>query len=297
MTGLVGYQGNSGQTGLSGVICQANAMPHDSSLVTVVEEKVRKRRDINVVCPFAGKSFSFPAWKKAFRKLPLERSHVLIYDNGNDKRFSARLARVCAGLDSYTLVRDTNPHLTADLSFDFDAIGARCRSVYGEIYNSLIDKKRPLSLNLEDDVSIPDGSFERLDSLINSDRDIATVIGQCNCRRAIQVANLLQTIAVDFKVSQHLGRAAQNGVLDIEQIPLEAKAFGTDLIGGGHMGLWLTRTDAIESVGGMGQKFGQLRGNDLNWGFAVNAAGLKFAIDWSVKLDHLYEKNGQVLSC
>jgi len=295
--GLVGYQGNSGKSGSSGVICQKEAMPHDTSLVTIVEEKVRKKRDLNVVCPLANKGYSFGIWKKAFKKLPLNRAHVLIYDNGNDKRFSQRIRRVCDNLDSYTLVRDTNPHLTADDSFDFDAIGARCRSIYGEIYNKLIDPRRPLSVNLEDDVDFKNGSFERLERIINEDDDIATVIGQCNCRRAIQVANTLQSIAVDFKVSQMLGRAAQTSDLDIEMQLLPSKTFGVDMIGAGHMGLWLTRTDAIAATGGMGQKFGTLRGNDLNWGFGVNAAGLKFAIDWQVKLDHFYQKEGQLLSC
>lgn len=290
--GLVGYQGNSGIGGLSGITASKSSMPHDASLVEVVGEKIRKGRDINLVCPFAGKAFCFDQWKRSFKRLPIKRSHAVIYDNSNDRRFNARLRRVCDGLDSYTLVVDRNPQITTELSFDFAAIGARCRSVYGEIYNRLIDHKRPLSLNLEDDVTIPEGSFERLEHIIRQDR-VATAIGQCNCRRALQAANVVQSIAVDFKVSQHLGSGQS---IDIEMVQVQPKSFGVQQIGAGHMGLWLSRTDAIKSIG-MGNQYGMLHGNDINWGFGVNAAGLRFAVDWSVKLDHHYQKDGQTLSC
>lgn len=285
--------GMGGDSGMSGMVM---SLPeHHEELVTVVKEKKARNRDINIVSPFAGKTFCFGEWKKSLGKLPLDRGHVVMYDNSNDPAFSRRLQKFCESeLDSYKLVKDTNAQLTLELSNDWTAIGKRCRAVYGIIYNQLIDHSKPLSLNLEDDIGVPDGAWERL-MFHAEDDEVGTVIAKCYDRRSWKRDKIKQAISVNFKVTEMIG---PSGVApEIELVHLEEKDFGVESIGAGHMGLWLTKTDVIKDLG-MGHQFANLVGNDINWGYAVNQAGLRFVQDWGVKLDHYYKSDsGKKLSC
>jgi len=287
--------GQSGMGGTSGMIM---SLPeHNEELVTVVREKKARRRDINIVSPFAGKTFCFSEWKKSFGRLPVDRGHVVIYDNSNDKTFGRKLEDFCTReLPSYKLVRDTNPHLTMEFSNNWTAIGKRCRAVYGIIYNELIDHRKPWSLNLEDDVGIPEDSWEKL-SFIMKDESVGTAIGKCIDRRGLKDRGIRVPIAVNFTRTQTIGPTGVNAEPKIELEHIPEKDFGVEAIGGGHMGLWLTRTEAINRLG-MGHQFGDLCGNDMNWGYAINEDGWKFAHDWSIHMKHFYKSDkGKKLSC
>ena len=279
--------GLSGTSGLSGLTAA-----HDESLVSVLREQTSPGRDVNLVTPLAGKGYCFSKWRKSLAKLPMDRCHVLVYDNSNNVRFSNKVDQFCESeLDSYTLVRDTNSRCSLEQSRDWVRVGNRCRAVYSQIYNKLVDHRRPLCLNLEDDIGVPDKAWQKLYAQIQTD-DVGTVIGQCNDRRAYVDTGQKQTIAVNFKVDEVIG---QDGSLSVETCPVVVRDFGVEQIGAGHMGLWLTKTETILELG-MGHQFGDLRGNDMNWGLAINRAGWKFALDWSVKLEHYFQQDGKVLS-
>jgi len=279
-----GLGGTAGLSGLTAV--------HDELLVSILREKKEVGRDINLVTPLAGKSYCFSRWKKSLAKLPLERCHTLVYDNSNNVRFSNKVDQFCEReLDSYTLVKDTNPRCSLEQSRDWVRVGNRCRAVYGHIYNKLVDQRRPLCLNLEDDIGVPDKAWQKLYAQIQTD-SVGTVIGQCNDRRAYVDTGKRRTIAVNFKVDEIIG---QGSSLSVKTTPVTVREFGVDQIGSGHMGLWLTKTEVIRELG-MGHQFGDLRGNDMNWGLAINRAGWKFAVDWSVKLEHYFQQDGKVLS-
>ena len=290
----MGYGGGmGGDSGMSGMVM---SLPdHNEELVTVVREKKARNRDINIVSPFAGKTFCFRDWAKSLKKLPVNDAHMVIYDNSNDLGFSKRLDAFCKKeLASYKLVRDTNPHLTMEFCNDWHAIGKRCRAVYGIIYNQLIDPKKTWSLNLEDDIGVPDGAWERM-RFHAEDDSVATVICKCYDRRALKDRNLLSAIAMNFEVKEVIG--PDENTRQIELVHLPEKSYGVESIGAGHMGLWLTKTSVINELG-MGHQFENLCGNDVNWGFAVNQAGYRFVHDWGIKVDHFYKNNaGKKMSC
>jgi len=271
---------------------------HNEELVTVVREKKARNRDINIVSPFAGKSFCFRDWAKSLKAMPVDRAHVLVYDNSNSKTFGRKLDEFCKKeLAAYTLCRDTNPHLTMEFSNNWTAIGKRCRAVYGIIYNELVDQKRTWCLNLEDDIGAPNDSWEKL-SFIMKDESVGTAIGKCIDRRGLNDRGVRLPIAVNFTRTQTIGPTGIKAEPRIELEHIPEKDYGVEAIGGGHMGLWLTRTEAIRSLG-MGHQFGEIVGNDMNWGYAINEAGWKFAHDWSIHMKHYYKdkQSGKKLSC
>lgn len=293
MFDVFNYGGNSGLSGIPGVVAQA----YDTDLVEVVRERKSRRRsiDMNVVCPMVGKFFCLSDWKKSISRLPLDRSHVLVHDNSNNSKFGDRLQSYCKKtFDSYTLVQDRNPHIPAHLQHDCPSLSARCDAFYGHIYENLINPKLPLCLNLEDDVVIPEDSFRKLSHVIQ-DEGIGTVIGQCNDRRDFVYRGHKSSISVDFQVNARIGVRPE---LQVSVIHIPEKERGVDCIGAGHMGLWLTKTEAIRRIGVGRRQYGGLNGTDINWGFALNSAGLNFAIDWSIKMRHMFkDSRGRKQSC
>lgn len=273
---------------------------HDSDLVGIVKQKDprAKGRDINIVCPMAGKQFAFGEWKKSLGKLPLDRAHIVLYDNSNDKNFHKKVLDFCQReFDSFTLVQDDNQKLTIDglpnSELGWKAIGQRCDDVYREIYGRFVDLRRPLCLNLEDDVGIPKNSWERLSATIKDDA-VGTVIGQCNDRRIYVYDGTVQSIAVNFDIRETLG--AKN-TIHVDTVPVEPRDYGVEAIGAGHMGLWLTKSAAIKEVK-VGYRKENINGTDINWGFQLNRAGWKFCVDWSVQLQHFYlDASGKKQSC
>ncbi len=293
MSDVFNYGGNSGLSGIPGTVAQG----YETDLVEVVKEKKSRRKsiDLNVVCPMAGKFFCLSDWKRSVSRLPLERSHVLVHDNGNNPKFSERVLSHCQKtFDSYTFVRDKNPHIPEHLRHDCPSLSARCDAFYSHIYENLINHRLPLCLNLEDDVVIPDDSFQKLHHVIQ-DEAIGTVIGQCNDRRDFVYRGSTSSISVDFDVRARIGVQPE---LEVSVIHVPEKARGVDCIGAGHMGLWLTKTEAVRSIGVGRQQYNGLNGTDINWGFALNSAGLDFAIDWSIKMRHLFKDvHGKKQSC
>ena len=69
------------------------------------------------------------------------------------------------------------------------------------------------------------------------------------------------------------------------------KQLGVDMIGAAHMGCWLTRTKLISQIG-FNYNVDGVRGQDLCWGYELNRAGYRMAMDWSLQAKHYHLNDG-----
>jgi len=287
--------GQSGMGGTSGMIM---SLPdHDPDLVEFVEsvDVTGEVADIQLISPFAGKTFCFNQWKQSIAKLPLGRVHATLYDNSNNPHFHDELKEFArTHLPQYTLVRDSNQVQTIESTANYQQIISRCSQVYDHIYTNLILPSCDLILNLEDDIGIPDGSFEKLEHTLRSDKQCATVIGRCRDRRVAIRGDKPQSISVNFEKKLRLG-GLPNEAVEVQWAP--ERDWGIESIGAGHMGLWLSRADVVRELGMKTEPREDVLGHDIQWGLRVNESGRRFAIDWSVTLEHYYQKAGETLSC
>lgn len=287
--GLSGMGGNSGMV--------MSLPEHDASLVEVVEEQdaLGGVADIQLISPFAGKTFCFGKWQQSLDTLPLERVHATLYDNSNDPVFHERLKEYARQkLPAFTLVRDSNMVQTIESTANYRQIIHRCSQVYEHIYTNLLIPSCSLILNLEDDIGVPEGSFEKLEHTLKSDNQCATVIGKCRDRRVAVRGNKPQSISVNFQKIIQIGGAPSEKV-EIEWAP--EREWGVEQIGAGHMGFWLSRASAVRELGMKTSSRQDVLGHDIQWGLRVNEAGQRFAIDWSVDLKHYYQKAGEIVAC
>ena len=270
---------------------------HDPSLVEVVEEQdiLGGIADIQLISPFAGKTFCFEKWQQSLSTLPLGRVHATLYDNSNDPVFHQRLKEYARQqLPAFTLVRDSNMVQTIESTANYREIIERCSQVYEHIYTNLLIPSCSLILNLEDDIGVPSGSFEKLESVIIGNPDVATVIGKCRDRRLAVRGNAPQSISVNFQKRTQIGGPPKEDI-EVEHAP--EREWGVEQIGAGHMGFWLSRASSVRELGMKTSPRKDVLGHDIQWGLRVNEAGQRFAIDWSVDLKHFYQKAGEVVAC
>lgn len=284
-----------GTSGMGGMMMSLPS--HDAGLVEVVEEQdcLGGVADIQLISPFAGKTFCFDKWQKSIKSLPLDRVHATLYDNSNDPAFHKMLRRFArATLPAFTLIRDSNTVQTIESTANYRQIVSRCSQVYDHIYTNLLIPSCSLILNLEDDVYVPAGSFDRLERVIAENPDVATVIGNCRDRRVAVLGQKPQSISVNFLKRTCIGGVPKEDV-KVEWAP--EREWGIEHIGAGHMGFWLSRADVVRELGMKTSPREDVIGHDIQWGLRVNESGRRFAIDWSVKLDHFYQKAGEVVAC
>lgn len=269
-------------------------LTHDDSLVRIVCEKKRcKGKRFNLVTPFAGKAFCFTDYMRGLRRLPLADAHVVWWDNSNDPAFQKKLLRTLKdNFDSYMLVEDKNRQHTVETTTEYAKISYRCHRIYKTLHEHMTCPDIPLTVNIEDDVEVPAGTWERLTGVLDTYPEVGTVVGSCRSRR-LKDRTAHVPIAFTFERSQSIGGDGEIKVRDRRLV--QEKTFGLDAIGAAHMGCWFTRTNLIRRIGmnfGVDGVFGQ----DLCWGYQLNLAGHKFVIDWSVKTEHYYQLNGEKLS-
>jgi hypothetical protein len=273
------YKGNSGESGTSGTTAS-----HDSELVRVVKEHKKPRRKYTVVCPHAGKAFCWTDFVKSLHQLPIEKAHVLLYDNSTNAKQMERLVNLTKDLPSFTLIQDLNPPSTIEITKESDRLIDRCCQVYEEIYERYVPKT-DFYINLEDDIGIPDGGFERLEWVLG-DQDVGTVIGDCIDRRRKVYEDVEQSIVCNFIEQRQIGGLGTEDVL-VEMV--DSRPSGIEHVGAGHMGLWLTRREAIEATGMKTDLQSRDMGQDIQYGLRLNRAGWRFAVRWDVKLRHFYK--------
>jgi len=267
--------------------------PYREVLVSVEDERLRLRgKKFALTTPFSGKGFCFKNYMKGLSRLPLEDAHAVWYDNSNNKKFGVVLRkRLRENFDSYTLIKDTNePHVVDASCYQYPTIVNRMRGIYTKVIVDSVPDSLPYTLNVEDDVEVPE-NHGRLWEVMRNYGEAGTVIGH-QLSRPLPDWKGTAPIAVNFNVTKRVGGPNKNDpIVDVKWIE-EKRSYGVEPIGGGHMGLWLTRTPLVKSIGFDGDADGII-GLDLYWGYKLNLAGHKMLVDWSVKAKHYYAKNGE----
>jgi hypothetical protein len=275
-----------------GDIYSPDPVPHRSDLVEVeFDHRKLKGKEFALTTPFSGKKFCFGSYMRGLNRLPLSKAHAVWYDNSNSKTFGKKLRNTLKeNFDSYTLIKDANDPYTVDAScYEYPTIVNRMRGIYTSL---LADNTPdlPLTLNVEDDVEVPDNA-DRLWSIMDNYPEVGTVVGH-QLSRPVKDWKGNAPIAVNFEKIQYIGGPNSNTPkVDVQWIE-DKRDFGIEPVGGAHMGLWLTRTPIIKKVGFGGDVDGII-GLDLYWGYKLNLAGYKMLIDWSVKAKHHYLKDGK----
>lgn len=263
---------------------EPDEVAHDPDRVRLVDQRLNLRgKRYNLVTPFAGKPF-FREYLRGLDRLPLRQAHFVAYDNSNSPRFRQQLtAAIAARFDSWTLVEDRNPPVTAERTTDYARISWRCHKLYQDLYERRIERL-PLCLNVEDDTELPAGTWERLNTALNLDATIATAVGvQCSRRMADDTACL--PMAWNFLQQTTIG--GDGAVSVVDQRIVHPKPCGIEPIGAAHMACWLTRTPVIRRLG-MAYGWDGINAQDLCWGYALNTSGYRMVIDWSVRTRHYY---------
>jgi hypothetical protein len=284
---------SSAYAGLTGSIAADKRLAASADrpeLIRVVRRRPRLRgRQFNLVTPFAGKTYCFGEYLRGVRRLPPERAHAVWYDNSCDAAFRRRLERALARhFRSYTLIEDRNPPRTIETTSDYARVDRRVVQIYRTIMHELIEPL-PLVFVVEDDVEVPAGGWERLVRILDENPTVGTAVGVMNSRRI--VGDLTGApVAWNIERVESIG-GDWSARAEMRRIVSE-KPYGVELIGAAHTGCWLTRTNVIKKLG--------IRGGhdnvsfvDQTWGYRLNLAGHRMAIDWSVKARHYFLENGR----
>ena len=272
---------------------------HDPDRVRVAAADGSAEGRTTIVSPFTGKREIWPIYLQSLRRLPTDHCHGVFYDNSGDRGFqSVLLETLKQRFRSYTLVEDLNPALVVDnVNTDWQdrwrLISARCSRVYREIYENHVPESAPHVVNLEDDVEIPRNAFDRMIRLMNESERVGTVVGMCRDRRQACESESLP-IAFNFEATVHIGSTM--GPLNVELVQLPERQFGVEPIGAAHMGLWMTRREALRDCPMGEANLHGIIGHDLVWGWRLNEAGYYFAHDWSVRCKHWDYREGKLIS-
>lgn len=274
------YKGNSGISGNSGIIASAT---HEPGLVRVIKESDKRHRKYAVVCPHAGKAFCWTDFVKSLKQLPLDQAHVVLYDNSCSDRHQKKMLKLAKELPSVTVIEDRNKPSTIENTIVAHRLIDRCCYVYEEIYDRHLPKS-DFVLNLEDDIGIPPGGFNQLEWVLG-DENVGTVISDCVDRRMMVGEGKKQSIVVNFHERNQIGGHDERYV-DLEMV--QPRAGGVEYVGSGHMGLWLTRREAIDATGMKTDMQARELGQDIQYGMRLHEAGWRFAVNWGVKAKHFY---------
>lgn len=282
-----GNGGNSGSSGLS-----AEFVEHDSKLVTVVDERKKHgiRPEVTVVAPMIGRAFCWEDFQKSLAGI--DHDHLIVYDNSNDPEHEERIDKLLSTYRSWTLIRDFNQPLSVESHGHPPDLVRRCSEVYESIYSHLTPESG-IIVNLEDDIGVTADQFHRLRRGLDLYPEIGTLIGDCRCRRAKMLSGRDISLACNFREYREIGGAEREGV---KYEFVQPKPLGFEAIGGGHMGLWITRAEVLREVGMVTDHDHDLKGHDFQYGYRANQLGHRMAVDWSVKLEHIFEQDGRKVS-
>jgi len=274
------YRGNTGQGGLSGIIAY-----HDEKLVSVVRENVLPGRKLVVVSPHTNKNYCWPEFFKSITRLPLDDAHVVLYDNSQDPKVSAKLLRLANDCRSSTLIRDLNTPLIIENVQDNLKLMKRCSAVYEQLYSMIPKTAASLIVNHEDDIQVSAAGVERMLANFSRYSEIQTAVTDCRCRRERLLGGEKSApIICNFHEVNRIGGGIETRY-EFERC--KPKAFGIEAVGGAHMGFWITRRECLAEVGMKSVSIDEMEmGHDFQYGLRVNQAGGVFAVDWSVRAKH-----------
>ena len=169
------------------VIAALNISQHKPQLVRVVAtENPNKPVKFTLTSPFANKMFCLPAYERSLQNIPTDDAHAVFYDNSDCPEMRIELLRILkAYFTSWTLIEDRNKASTFETNCTLDSypwITHRVAAVYSTLFPDYL-ADADFVFNLEDDVEIGPGDFEKLWATIHMDDRIATVIGNQRDRR------------------------------------------------------------------------------------------------------------------
>lgn len=275
----------------------ADIQQHDPNLVRVVDQRKHdKPVKFTLSTPFANKKFCLPAYERSLSHIPTKQAHAVFYDNSNSSGMRQEIRRILETyFDSWTLVEDRNKAQTFESNVElpgYARITHRVAAVYATLFPDYL-ADADIAFNLEDDVEIAAGDFERLWNTIHLDDRIATVIGNQRDRRT-GYASTGQPIAFNFTERIQVG--SNNLVDEMRMDFAPEKTFGIEAIGAGHMGCWMTRRNALDSIYIGDEQHRGVTGADICWGLRVNHANRLFVVNWQVNCKHWVERFGRAVS-
>lgn len=285
-----------GHGGTGGISAVFDDTEYDDELVEVVAERTSGiPPEIVCVAPQSGKDYCWDDFVHSLSTIPFD--HLVVCDNSNSVEHQARLTDLLSRYESYTLIRNTNPAVTIENSEDPVELVARCGSMYSSLYRRvdglLTQPEKQMVVNLEDDIGVQPDTFTRLLNDLKMYDEVGTVIGDCRCRRAKVLSGRDLSLACNFREFRLVGGSEQTGIIPEFVKP---KPLGVEPVGGGHMGLWLTRAVCLKQVGMDVDPNLNLHGHDFQYGYRLNKAGHKFIVDWSARLQHFHEVDGVKVS-
>jgi len=269
---------------------------HDPDLVRVVScQNPGKAVKFTFTSPFANKQFCLPAYERSLSHIPCDQAHAVFYDNSNSSVMRAELERILKErFTSWTLIEDRNKPETFETNAShplYPRITHRVAAVYSTLFPEYL-ADADIVFNLEDDVEIGSGDFEKLWNTIHMDDRIATVIGNQRDRRT-GYASTGRSIAFSFH--ETIASGCRDGD-NLEMTFVPEKDFGVEAIGAGHAGCWMTRRNALDNIYMGDESVNGLTGPDICWGWRLNRAGRLFVINWAVECRHWYQRFGKSVS-
>jgi hypothetical protein len=269
---------------------------HDPDLVRIIDErKPDKPVKFTMSTPFANKDFCLPAYERSLSHIPTKQAHAVFYDNSNSDEMRQELRRILeTHFDSWTLIEDRNKAQTFESNVDlpeYARITHRVAAVYATLFPDYL-ADADIVFNLEDDVEIAAGDFERLWDTIHLDDRIATVIGNQRDRRT-GYASTGHSIAFNFTERIQVGCSSSGDEMQMKFAT--EKTFGIEAIGAGHTGCWMTRRNALDSIYIGDERYRGLTGADICWGLRVNHANRLFVINWQVNCKHWFKRFGKAV--
>lgn len=247
---------------------------------------------ITLTTPFANKRHCFEDYYSGIRELdyPRDKIFALWYDNSNDKAFSEMLAEKIKIFPHHRIIIDTTPHFTIENTTDYAIVSYRCHEVYKRMGDEI--PSDGYMFNVEDDVTIPPDTLNKMLEIFERYPKVGTVIGsQCSRRLKDSVCK----VPTAWKFEQKRTFPDPDSCNEIQTHCLRiqnAPPFGIQIIGSGHMGCWMAPCNLVKQIGFKWEEDG-LSANDIVWGYRLTKAGYHYVIDWSIKCKHWWLVNGE----
>ena len=274
-----------------GIYSYANILniEEEAKPLTLVTEHHKNRKvthPVELVTPFAGKTYCFSNYLKGIRYLPLKKMRGIFYDNSNNSRFHKRLKDFgTSNFAEFNLITDPAEPKVVETTSEYRDISWRCHEIYRTIQENLNGSE--YTMIVEDDTEIPEKALPQMKSVLENEPRIGTVVGSVKSRRLKdRVVGI--PVAWNYEISRVI--PDENFMVRDSRIVNE-KPYGVELIGSAHMACWLSRTALVKKIGFKYREDG-LAANDQVWGYRLNKAGYWFAIDWGIKCKHWWKYNG-----
>jgi len=263
-------KGNYGLTGNSGIISKLDDYDPDKITHRYVGSCVGTRA---IMTPFSGRSGSIERWSESVGDISDE-TFLLIWDNSNSAEFhSLLLAAVSEKTDRFCIVTDLNPSVIHE---SWQVRGQRCSAIYDaafKLLSNLLTVEHIIVI--EDDIKATASTVSRLEQVFGKS-GVDCIVGDVKRREGSRESMIYR---MPFTTQP-------DGQVTVEMQPMPTRQSGVELIGGAHMGLWISKADCVNRLW-QHRVAANIIGADLHWGVALRMNGRSMAVDWSAKAEHI----------